>query len=96
MKTWTQGNSESLQEISIAIEQMTHHAFPPLHEDRIHRETGKAFIDGIREQNIKERLLLGSKRTVNSQADPRAGSHKIGSNIFHRTAETSDRALLSS
>jgi hypothetical protein len=90
MKTWTQGNSESLQDISTAIKQMTHHAFPALHESDIHRGTGKAFIDGISEQSINEQLLLGSKRTVNPQADPRPGSRKVGSYSFHRTVETSD------
>jgi hypothetical protein len=92
MKTWSQGNSESLQEISTAGEQMTHHAFPALHEDHIHRGTGKAFIDSIREQSMKQQLLLGRKRTVNPQADRRAGSCKVGSYVFHQAGETSDRA----
>jgi hypothetical protein len=69
MKTWTQGNSESLQEVATAIKQMTHHAFPALHEDHV-RRGGKSFIDGIREKSIKQQVLLGSKRTVNPQADP--------------------------
>jgi hypothetical protein len=65
MKTWTQGSGESLQEVATSIKQMTHLAFPAVHEDHIHRGRDKAFIDGIREKSIKQQVLLRSKRTVN-------------------------------
>jgi hypothetical protein len=42
LKTWTQDDGESLQELATAIEQLTHCAFPPpLHEDHILGDQGR-------------------------------------------------------
>jgi hypothetical protein len=35
LKTWTKANDESLHESATTIEQLTHHAFPALHEDHV-------------------------------------------------------------
>jgi hypothetical protein len=35
LKTWTKDNGESLQESASTIEQLTHHAFPAVHEDHV-------------------------------------------------------------
>jgi hypothetical protein len=42
-----------LQESATTIEQLTHHAFPALHEDHILKGPGKSFGDGIRDRGIK-------------------------------------------
>jgi hypothetical protein len=65
LRTRTQLIGEPLWEFATAIEQLTHHAFPALHEDHIYRGAGKAFSNGIRDQGIKRHLLLGGKKTLN-------------------------------
>jgi hypothetical protein len=40
---------EPLQEFATAIKQLTSSASPALHEDEVHRDERKAFIDGIRD-----------------------------------------------
>jgi hypothetical protein len=36
-----------------------------LPNNHVHRGAGKAFVNSIREQNLKPQLLLGGERTVN-------------------------------
>lgn len=52
-KTKTRIIDEPVQEFLNAIEWLTHHAFPALHKGNIDRGPGKAFGDGIRNQDIK-------------------------------------------
>jgi hypothetical protein len=47
-KSWTQDDSESLQEFATATEQFIHHAFPALLEDQVCRGPGNAFVVGIK------------------------------------------------
>jgi hypothetical protein len=65
LKTWTQGNGEHLQEFATTIEQFTLFVFPALHEDHFCRRASKAFGNDIRDQGIKQQVLLGGKRTIN-------------------------------
>jgi hypothetical protein len=39
-------------------------AFPTLHEDHVCRRPGKAFGNDIRDQGVKQQILLGGKRTL--------------------------------
>lgn len=55
----TQLVDEYLQGLAITIEQLANLAIPALLEGHIHREPGKTFIYGIRDQNIKIHILLG-------------------------------------
>jgi hypothetical protein len=48
LKTGTQIFGEPLQGFSTTIEQVTPSAFPSPH-DHIHREPGKAFVEGLRD-----------------------------------------------
>jgi hypothetical protein len=61
----TQILGESLQEFATAIEQMTSCAFLS-YNYHIHRGPGKAFINGITDQGIKQQLLLGGSKTLNN------------------------------
>jgi hypothetical protein len=45
---------------------LTHCAFPALYEGKVHREAGREFVDGIREQSIKWQLLLGDRKTFSN------------------------------
>jgi peptide subunit release factor 1 (eRF1) len=65
LKTRTQRAGESLQEFAAAIEQLAHRAYLTLPEERIRREAGKAFADGVKDPDIKIQLLLGGEKTVN-------------------------------
>lgn len=64
LKAWPQDSGQSLQEFATAIEQLTHCAFPALHEDHFHRGPGRAFSDGMGVEALKKQLLLGSERMV--------------------------------
>jgi hypothetical protein len=59
LKTRTQKAGESLQNFATAIEQLAHRTYPTLPEDHIRREAGKAFADGVEDQDIKISLLIG-------------------------------------
>jgi hypothetical protein len=63
LKTRTQDNGESLQEVATAIRHLTHHAFPACHETHVHEGSGKAFGNGTRDRGVKQQLRLGRKRT---------------------------------
>jgi hypothetical protein len=56
---------ESLQDFSMAIEQLAHCTYPTLPEDYIRREAGKAFTHGVEDHGIKIALLIGGEKTVN-------------------------------
>jgi hypothetical protein len=54
----------SLHEFISTIKQLTYHAFPALHKDHVHRGSCRAFDSGIRDQYIKQQLLLGDEKTL--------------------------------
>jgi hypothetical protein len=66
LKTKTQDDSESPQEFSAVIKQMTHGASRTPHEDHVHTGASKAFIDGIRERLILK-LRCNKRSTTYTQ-----------------------------
>jgi hypothetical protein len=56
---------ETLQEFAAAVEQLAHRAFVGLPEGHIQTEAAQAFIDGIRDREVKQYLLMGGDRTLN-------------------------------
>jgi hypothetical protein len=95
LKTRAQGDSGPLQEFSTATEQLTHRAFPALHEDHVRRGLSNAFGNKIRYRSMKQQLLLGGNKKINQALRQTAGLEvvrlTIGSSI--RLRKTSDRAL---
>jgi hypothetical protein len=91
----TQLTGEPLQEFSTTLKQMTHCAFPPLHEDSIHRGTGKASVYGVREWSPKWQLLLGSERSVSEafRQTIELKVLKLAVRYHIRLWKTSDRTL---
>jgi hypothetical protein len=72
---------------------VTPSAFPSPH-DHIHREPGKAFVEGLRDWGIQQQLLLGGSKTLDTLWQMlRLVVVKliVGSSI--RLRKTSDRAL---
>jgi hypothetical protein len=65
LKIRTQKVGESLQEFAMAVEQLTHGAYPVLPEDHIRRQVGKMLADGTEDPAIKLQLLLGGVTMVN-------------------------------
>jgi hypothetical protein len=95
LKTQTQITGGSLQEFSTAIEELTHCAFPALHEDHVHRGTGKAFIKSRRERSRKRQLLLGGERILNEVLRQTLELEVVQLAVRSSTIlqKTSDRAL---
>jgi hypothetical protein len=54
-----------LQEFAAAVEQLAHRAFVGLPEGHIQTEAAHAFIDEIRDWEVKQYLLMGGDRTLN-------------------------------
>lgn len=65
LTTRTQKAGESLQDFAIAIEQISHRAYPTLPEDHIRREAGKFFAYEVKDPDMKIQLLLGEEKMVN-------------------------------
>jgi hypothetical protein len=65
LKMRTQKPGDSLQEFTIAIEQLAHRAYPALPEDHVRKEAGRAFTGGVEDPDIKIQLLLGGEKTIN-------------------------------
>jgi hypothetical protein len=86
LKTQTQEDGELLLEFGTSIEQLTHCAFPTLH-DPVHMGPGKAF--GEKRPRHKTAATSGKQQNAHggSQADPRAGSHKASSRVFRQASE---------
>jgi hypothetical protein len=60
-----QAGGETLQEFAAAVEQLAHQALVGLPADHIQTEAAHAFIDVIRDREVKQYLLLGGARTLN-------------------------------
>jgi hypothetical protein len=93
VKTRIQSVGKSLQEFFIALEQLTHHAFPALHKDHIRVGVRKAFSSDIGDQGIKQQLLLGGKRTLTKalRQTPELEVIKLALGYSIRLWKTSDR-----
>jgi hypothetical protein len=66
-----------MQEFAAAVEQLAHRAFVGLPADHIQTEAAHAFIDGIRDREVKQQLLLGgvlhAGRRTESGRESRSG-----------------------
>jgi len=60
-----QASEETLQEFAAALEQLAHRAFVGLPVTFIQTEAAHSFIDGLRDREVKQHLLLGWDRTLN-------------------------------
>jgi hypothetical protein len=91
LKRRTQLTGESLQEFTITIEQLTRHTLPALSQGHIHWEAGKAFVSDIRDQSMKQQLLLEGERTVSEALKPEGIKPTVESPI--RLQKTSSRTF---
>jgi hypothetical protein len=57
-------SSRSPQEFAAAIEQMAHLAIIGLLEDFIQREAAHAIINGVKDWEVKQQLLVSSERSL--------------------------------
>jgi hypothetical protein len=65
LKTRVQTGDETLQEFAVAVEQLAHRALVGLPADHIQTEAAHAFIEGIRDREVKQYLLMGGDGTLN-------------------------------
>jgi hypothetical protein len=65
LKARMQTGGETLQEFAAAVEQLAHQALVGLPADHIQTEAAHTFIDGIRDREVKQHLLLGGDYTLN-------------------------------
>jgi hypothetical protein len=56
---------ETLQEFAAAVEQLAHRALVGLPVGLIQTEAAHDFINGIRDREVKQHLLMGGDRTLN-------------------------------
>jgi hypothetical protein len=75
LKTRTQKAGESLQDFATAVEQLAHRAYPTLPEDHIRREAGKAFADGVEDQ---DKNFTAERRREDSKRGPQTGPRTTG------------------
>jgi hypothetical protein len=64
-KARIQLSGELLQELSAAVKQLAHQALVGLPVDSIQREAAHAFVDGVRDRELKQHLLMGGDRLLN-------------------------------
>jgi kynurenine formamidase len=62
-RIWTSG--EALQEFAPAVEQLAHRALVGLPLAFIQTEAAHTFIDSVRDQEVKQHLLMGGDRNLN-------------------------------
>jgi hypothetical protein len=60
-----QTGGETLQEFVAAVEQLAYQALVGLPADHIQMEAAHSFIDGIRDREMKQHLLLAGARMFN-------------------------------
>jgi hypothetical protein len=65
LKTRVQASGETLQEFAAAVEQLAHRALVGLPVGYIQTEAAHSFIDGVRDREVKQHLLLGGDRSLN-------------------------------
>jgi hypothetical protein len=66
LKARVQTSGEILQEFAAAVEQLAHQALG-LSVSFIQTEAAQAFIDGVRDREVKQHLLMGGDRTLNEE-----------------------------
>jgi uncharacterized protein YchJ len=54
----------SLQDFIAAVEHLAHRALVRLSVEFIQEEATHAFVDGVRDREMKQRLLIGSGRSL--------------------------------
>jgi hypothetical protein len=59
-----QANGETLKEFAAAIERLARRAFVGLPAEHAQRETACAFVDGVRDREIKHDLRKGDERPL--------------------------------
>ena len=64
MRNRTQRGNESLQEFAAEVEQLDHMALDGLPQDHIQREAAYTFIDGLRDTEIRQHLMLGGEQNL--------------------------------
>ena len=64
-KARAQATGETLQNFEAAVEQLAHRAFAGLPVTFILTEAAHSFINGVRDQEVKQHLLMGGHRTLN-------------------------------
>jgi hypothetical protein len=64
-KARVQTSGETLQEFAAAVEQLAHRALVGLPLAFIQTEASHAFIDGVRDRELKQHLLMGGDRNLN-------------------------------
>jgi hypothetical protein len=65
LKARTQLIGESLQEFAAAVEQLAHRTLVGQPLDFIQREAAHTFVDGVRDREVKQHLLMDSDRSLN-------------------------------
>jgi hypothetical protein len=65
LKARVQTSGEILQEFAAAVEQLAHRALVELPVGHIQTEAVHAFINGIRDREVKQHLLMSGDRTLN-------------------------------
>jgi len=65
LKARTQVNDETLKEYEATVEQLAHRTFVSLPVNFNQTEAAHSFIDGVRDREVKQQLLLGWDRTLN-------------------------------
>jgi hypothetical protein len=65
LKARVQTGGETLQEFAAAVEQLAHRALVGFPVGHIQTEAAHSFIDGIRDREVKQNLLMGGDRTLN-------------------------------
>jgi hypothetical protein len=65
LKARVQASSETRQEFAAAVEQLAHRALVGLPVAFIQTEAANSFIDGVRDRELKQDLLMGGDRTLN-------------------------------
>jgi hypothetical protein len=64
LKARTQHVGEFLSAFATAIEKLTHRALVGPPEHYIHKAAVHGFIDGMRDRDMKQQLLMGGERTL--------------------------------
>lgn len=65
LKARTQLSNDSLQELAVDAKQSDHYTLAGLPRNFIQREAACAFVDGVRDHDVKQLLLIINKRSLN-------------------------------
>jgi hypothetical protein len=65
LKARSQASGETLQKSAAAVKQLAHRSFVCIPVAFIQTEATHSLIDGLREREVKQHLLMGGDRTLN-------------------------------